>query len=196
MLALQPELLLPMHSAAIRGREPIREALTLNAEALEWIDNRVVAQLNAGVRKDLIAANLEWPERFAKAPLLDLQYNRPADIARMVARRWTGWWDDIPSHFAALPFEAEASEAVRLAGGIEVLDKRARELVPSNPMLAARLADWAQYGAPNDPRALRLAIDVYLARLAEPDMPVQEGTIYFDVAAKARARLATLETKR
>lgn len=196
MAALQPELMLPMHSAAIRGREPIREALTLNAEALEHIERQVVAKLNAGVRKDRIAAEVDWPERFAKAPLLDPQYNRPADIARMVAKRWTGWWDDIPSHFAALPFEAEAREAIRLAGGIAALDKRARELLPANPMLAARLADWAQYGAPEDPRALRLAVDVYMARLAEPDMPVQEATVYFDVAAKARARLAGLEARR
>ena len=195
MIALEPELLLPMHSAAIRGREPIRQALTLNAEALEHIDSQVVAKLNAGVRKDRIAAEVDWPERFAKAPLLDSDYNRPADIARMVARRWTGWWDDIPSHFSALPFEAEAREAIRIAGGIEALDKRAREILPNDPMLAARLADWAQYGAPDDPRALRLAVDVYLARIAEPDMPVQEGLVYFDVAAKARARLAALEGK-
>jgi glyoxylase-like metal-dependent hydrolase (beta-lactamase superfamily II) len=196
MIALEPELLLPMHSAAIRGREPIREALTLNAEALEHVERQVVAKLNAGVRKDLIAANVDWPERFAKAPLLDPQYNRPADIARMVATRWTGWWDDIPSHFAALPFEAEAREAIRLAGGIEALDKRARALLPTQPMLAARLADWAQYGAPDNRQALRLAVDVYMARLAESDMPLQEGTIYFDVAARARARLAALEAKR
>ena len=196
LAALEPELLLPMHSAAIRGREPIRQALKLNAEALEHIDSQVVAKLNAGVRKDLIAAEVDWPERFAKAPLLDPEYNRPADIARMVARRWTGWWDDIPSHFAALPFEAEAREAIRLAGGIEALDKRAREILPTNAMLAARLADWAQYGAPDDSRALRLAVDVYMARIAEPNMPVQEGLVYFDVAAKARARLAALEAKK
>lgn len=189
MAALEPELLLPMHSGAITDKAEIAAALTLNAEALEWIDERVVAQLNAGVRKDLIAAKLEWPDRFAEAPLLDPQYNRPSDIARMVARRWTGWWDDIPSHFAALPFEAEAREAVRLAGGVEALDKRARALLPTEPRLAARLADWARFGAPDDPRALRLAVDVYMARIAEPDMPVQESLIYFDVAAKARARL-------
>lgn len=187
MVALKPELMLPMHNGAVKGRDAIAAALTLNADALEYIDARVVAQLNAGVRKDLIAAEFVWPERFAKAPLLDPQYNRPADIARMVAKRWTGWWDDIPSHFAALPFEAEAREAVRLAGGIEPLDLRARALLPGNPMLAARLADWAQYGAPGNPRALRLAIEVYMTRLAEPDMPVQEATIYFDVAARARA---------
>jgi hypothetical protein len=31
-----------------------------------------------------------------------------------------------------------------------------------------------------------------MARLAEADMPVQEGTVYFDHAAKARAQLELL----
>lgn len=193
MASLKPEIMLPMHGAAMTGSSQISQTLTTYASALDYIVAQTVTRLNAGDRKDAIAASIDWPDRFAKDPLLDPQYNRPEDIARMVMKRWTGWWDDVPSHMAALPFDAEAQEAVRLAGGIDALEARARALLPSQPMLAARLADWAYYGAPNDPKALRLVIDVYLARLSEPNMPVQEGLIYFDMASKARARLAQLE---
>jgi hypothetical protein len=41
--------------------------------------------------------------------------------------------------------------------------------------------------------ALRLAVDVYLARLADLDTPLQEGTVYLDAAAEARAMLEALE---
>ncbi len=193
MAALKPERLLPMHGAAVQGSAQIGRALTTYATALDHIVAQTITRLNAGDRKDAIAASIDWPERFAKDPLLDPQYNRPEDIARMVMKRWTGWWDDVPSHFAALPFEAEAQEALRLAGGLDALDARARALLPTQPMLAARLADWAYYGAPDTPKALRLAIDVYIARLLEPNMPVQEGLIYLDMASKARAKLANLE---
>ncbi|MFM8542641.1 MAG: hypothetical protein ACKOAM_05315, partial [Chakrabartia sp.] len=88
---------------------------------------------------------------------------------------------------------AEARDVLRLAGGLDAIENRARALLLANPMLAARLADWAYFGAPEDPKALKLVIDVYLARIAEPDMPVQEGLIYLDMAAKARAKLAELE---
>jgi alkyl sulfatase BDS1-like metallo-beta-lactamase superfamily hydrolase len=189
MAAQQPELMLPMHGTAMKGGAEISTALTLHADALQHLSDSTVARLNAGERKDVITATTDWPERFANAPELNAQYNRPNDITRMVAMRWTGWWDDIPSHFAAMRFEEEAREAVRLAGGIAALDKRARELLPSNPMLAARLADWAYFGAPDDPTALQLCIDIYIARLAEADMPVQEGLVYFDQAARARAKL-------
>ena len=192
MAALKPRILMPMHGASSEDPAWIAGSLNLTAEALESISAQVVAGLNAGKRKDEIATTLNWPERFAKSPLLDPQYNRPEDIARMVAMRWTGWWDDVPSHFAALDFSAEAAEALRLAGGIEALDKRVRELLGRDNKLAARLADWASFGAPTDPRALRLALDVYLARMGEPDMPLQEAQVYFVHASVLRARLAHL----
>lgn len=189
MAAQKPVLLMPMHGAPVADAAEVQHRLDILAEALEYVSTETVRRLNAGERKDVIAATFDWPERFAKEPTLDPQYNRPEDIARMVAMRWTGWWDDIPGHFAALPFEAEAKEAIRLAGGIDALDARARKLLPTKPRLAARLADWAWFGAPDDPKAMRLTVDVYMARIAEPDMPVQEGLVYFNHAAKARARL-------
>lgn len=192
MAKQKPALLMPMHGAPVKDAKEVNRRLTILAEAFEHISNETVDRLNAGERKDVIAATISWPEKFAAEPTLDPQYNRPQDIARMVSMRWTGWWDDIPGHFAAMPFEEEAKEAVRLAGGIEALDKRARQLLQTNSKVAARLADWAFFGAPDDPRAMRLTVDVYMARLAEPDMPVQEGLVYFDQAARARARLETL----
>ena len=66
-------------------------------------------------------------------------------------------------------------------------------MLPTDAKLAARLADWAYFGTQNDPKALKLVIDVYLARIGEADMPVQEGLIYLDMAAKARARLEQVQ---
>lgn len=193
MVALKPEHLIPMHGAAINDPATIASDLAINAEALEFISAQVVRRLNAGERKDRIAATLEWPARFANDPRLDPQYNRPEDIARMVALRWTGWWDDIPSHFPAMRFEEEATEALRMAGGLDAVERRARELLAAgNSRLAARLADWACFGAPDDARALKLTVDVYLARLMEPGMPLQESQVYLAHAAKARARLELL----
>lgn len=192
MAALKPAILMPMHGAPVKDEAEVGRRLAVLAEAFEYLSDETVRRLNAGERRDVIAATIGWPDRFAKEPTLDPQYNRPEDISRMVAMRWTGWWDGVPGHFSAMPYETEAKEAVRLAGGVEALDRRARELLPTDPRLAARLADWAYYGAPLDPVALRLTIDVYMARLAESDMPVQEGTVYFDHAAKARAQLQAL----
>jgi glyoxylase-like metal-dependent hydrolase (beta-lactamase superfamily II) len=194
MVSLKPALLLPMHGKAIAGEAPIAEALGTTADAMEHISTQVVDRLNKGERKDVILSSLDWPEKFVNSPLLATSYVRPEDIGKMVAHRWTGWWDDIPSHHNALNFEEEAREAVALAGGVDGIDKRVRDLLPINPRLATRLTDWAYFGAPDSPIAMRLAVDVYLARIAAPDTPIQEATIYLDIAARARARLELLKS--
>ncbi len=192
MASQRPQYLMTMHGAGVDNKAEVSRRLTILAEALEHVSEETVRRLNAGERKDAIAATISWPEKFANEPTLNPEYNRPEDISRMVSMRWTGWWDGIPGHFAALPFETEAREAIRLAGGIDALDRRAREILPTDPKLAARLADWALFGASDNATALRLAVDVYMARIAEKDMPVQEGIVYFDHASKARAKLEKL----
>lgn len=193
MVSLKPALLLPMHGKAIAGEAPIADALGTTADAMAHITKQVVDRLNKGERKDVILSSIDWPERFSNSPFLATSYVRPEDIGKMVAHRWTGWWDDIPSHYNALNFEEEAHEAVAMAGGVEAIDKRARTLLATNPRLATRLTDWAYFGAPDNPVAMQLAVDIYLARIAEPDTPIQEATIYFDTAARARARLETFK---
>jgi alkyl sulfatase BDS1-like metallo-beta-lactamase superfamily hydrolase len=195
MAAKKADLLLPMHGAALTGAARIDSALTLHADALDHITAQVVDRLNKGERKDVILASIDWPARFANAPLLAASYVRPEDIAKMVAHRWTGWWDDIPSHHNALDFGTEARAIVGLAGGVPALDRQARAALADNPRLATRLTDWALFGAPEDPVALRLAVDIYMARLAAPDTPLQEATIYLETAARARAKLATADSR-
>lgn len=193
MVALKPDLLLPMHGAALKGNAGISDALGTTADAMAYIRDQAIQGLNEGRRKDEIAATIDWPKRFANHPLLDPQYNRPADIARMAMKRWTGWWDDIPSHFAPMVFEKEAAEAVTLAGGVDALDRRARALMNEDPLLAARIADWAYFGDAESKQAKQLFIDVYMARISEPDMPLQEATVYLAAASMARAELENIK---
>lgn len=193
MVGLRPDLLLPMHGAAVSGNDGVSNALGTTADAMAYIRDQAVQGLNEGRRKDDIAATIDWPKHFSEHPLLDSQYNRPADIARMVMKRWTGWWDDIPSHFAPIAFEQEASEVVTLAGGVDALDRRARAIMKENPPLAANIADWAYFGDAGSEQAKRLFIDVYMARIGEPDMPLQEATVYLAAASVARAELENMK---
>lgn len=193
MAALEPELMLPMHGPAMADPAEIDRVLNLHADALEHVTEHVREGLNTGLRKDQIAESLDWPEPFASDPTLTTPYVRPRDLARMEARRWSGWWDDIPSHFDRPLFEEQAREIVRLAGGVEALDARARELAASNPRLALQLADWAVYAEPRSERANRLVLDLYLGRILGEDIPTQEMVVYLEAAAMARARLALAE---
>lgn len=189
MAALQPALLLPAHGEAIADPGRIEDELGALAAALESIVEQTIAGLNEGLRKDQVAARVALPPELASRPSLRAYYVTPQDVAKMVIKQYTGWWDDVPSHWSPAPLEAEAQTLVGLAGGTEAVAARARELLAAGELrLACHLADWAWYANPADPVAQQLSIDAYRARAVAPDVLVQERLEYLARMVEARAR--------
>jgi alkyl sulfatase BDS1-like metallo-beta-lactamase superfamily hydrolase len=187
MADLRPEVLLPAHGDAIVGTAEIQESFRLLADALEHIRDHTLAGLNRGLRKDQIFQSLEWPERFASDPRLNIQYVTPMDISKMVIKRYTGWWDDIPSHWTPAPLVDQAQAVAALAGGVDPLASAAREAAKTDIQLACHLADWAYYADPQSPIAQQLVIDVYKQRILDPASNTQEILAYVDHMTEARA---------
>jgi len=191
MAGLGPEILLPAHGEAITDPETIREDLLVLAETLQFIVDHTIDGLNAGLRKDEIYGSLRLPEHLANHPTMNVQYVSPQDISKMVIRRYTGWWDDLPSHWTPARPEVQARAVVDLAGGMSRLVARAREAMETDLQLACHLADWAYLADPGSPEAQQLVIDVYERRILDADSNTQEMLIYLDAMAAARdAQLA------
>jgi len=167
--------------------ELIRSEFHLLADALQHVIDHVIDGLNRRMRKDLIVDTLDWPDRFTDHPTLTVQYVTPQDIARMVIKRWTGWWDDIPSHWAPAPLAEQAATIVDLAGGIDPLVQRARSMLESDLPQACHLADWAWYAQPHHPAVQQLVVDAYRDRSMDPSSNTQDILVYLDHAAAARA---------
>ena len=191
MAALEPALLLPAHGEALRDAPQIREELLALAEAFESVIEQTLSHLNAGLRKDEIPPRVALPAHLASRPTLRVTYTSVADVSRMVLKKYTGWWDDVPSHWSPAPLEQEARVLVELAGGSARFAAKARALVAEgNLALASHLADWAWYADPSDPVAQRLVVDVYVARVLDPRTLLQERIEYLNRAAEARGKLA------
>ncbi len=186
MADLNPEILLPNHGKAITDKGVIRENLLVLADTLQYIVDHTIAGLNAGMRKDKIYESLQLPDHLANHPTMKVQYVTAKDISKMVIKRYTGWWDDIPSHWTPAPLEEEAREIVSLAGGIENIVARARELVKINIKLACHLTDWAFLAYPENPDIQTLVIDVYKQRVLDKESNTQEVLNYVKVMALAR----------
>jgi alkyl sulfatase BDS1-like metallo-beta-lactamase superfamily hydrolase len=186
MAELQPALLLPAHGEPLSDPAAIRENLLVLAEALQYIVDHSIAGLNAGLRKDEIWRSLELPPRLAAHPTLRVQYVSPQDISKMVVRRYTGWWDDLPSHWTPAPLEQQAHVIAELAGGTQALADRAQELLESDLRLASHLADWALLADPASPEAQALVIESYRRRILDPASNTQEMLAYLDAMATVR----------
>ena len=189
MASLEPKILLPAHGEAITDTATIVENFSVLAEALQYIVDHTVDGLNAGKRKDLIYGSVQLPEHLATHPTLNVQYVTPNDISKMVIKKYTGWWDDIPSNWTPASMEDQGNMIIELAGGnIAAITSYARGLIGEDIRLASHLTDWLFYARPDDPQVQQLVFDVYKARILDPDTNTMEMLTYLDQMTAARER--------
>ena len=194
MADLKPTRLLTMHGPAVSGEAEIRDRLTAHATLLETIAEQVVRGLNAGQRVDQIIDGIRIPAELANRPDLKPEYSTIQDIGRMVVKQYSGWWDDIPSHWTPAPMAAQGRAIADLAGGARPLIERAKTLVKIDPALGASLADWAWLAAPDDAEVLRGVLEVY-GRRSATSITTQEALAYLEHMTHLRLRLDDLTGK-
>lgn len=189
MASLEPQLLLPAHGEEITDTATIVENFTVLADALQYIVDHTIEGLNAGRRKDQIYRSVQLPEHLATHPTLNVQYVSPNDISKMVIKRYTGWWDDIPSNWTPASMEDQGNMIIELAGGnLPAITGYARGLIDQDIRLASHLTDWLFYARPDDPQVQQLVFDVYRARILDPDTNTMEMLTYLDQMTAARER--------
>lgn len=193
MAALKPKLLLPAHGAAIANSAEIQDRLPAQAQMLESISAQVVTGLNAGLRRDLVIDQIKLPAELAKRNDARELYVSAKDIGQMVVKEYSGWWDDIPSHWSSAPLAKEAKEIANLSGGAKKLIERATALADNDPKLASNLADWAWYADSNDADVVRGAMKVYSKRVSQP-LPSQEALIYAEHMVRLQLKLNELDS--
>jgi alkyl sulfatase BDS1-like metallo-beta-lactamase superfamily hydrolase len=190
MRALEPELLIPGHGPPIFGAARIRQALDDTAEWLQTLERETLTRMNAGATLDTILAEVRPPAHLADRPYLQPVYDEPDYVVRNIWRLYGGWWDGVASHLKPAADSVLASEVARLAGGVDRLLARARELAERADLtLASHLADWAVQAAPDDRAAHALRAEIYTARAASSAALMTRG-IFTAAAQESAARVA------
>ena len=172
MIAQEPELLLPAHGLPIEGRERIARVLGDVATALEDLVRDVLGMMNAGETLDTIVHSVRVPADTLAKPYLRPLYDEPEFVVRGIWRQFGGWWDGAASRLKPAPDAVLAAEVASLAGGADVLIRRAQQLASDGDLrLACHLADLAGWSAPDDPEVHAARAEVYLTRRkAEPSL--------------------------
>lgn len=174
MAALRPEVIITGHGDPTVGADAIVDELTTLARYLRHIVQHALDGLNRGVLPDHIVATLEVPEELSGHPRLPAIYDKAEFICRNVIRRYSGWWDGYPSHLLPASQDDQAAEIAAMAGGVDRLVARARELAGTDVRLASHLAEWAFLADRCDPDAQECYRDVLEQRAAaEPSLMAQ-----------------------
>lgn len=168
MAALNPELLIAGHGLPIFGAERIQAALTDSAALLESLESQVLALMNQGATLDRVLHEVTSPAHLIAKPYLRPVYDDPQFIVRNIWRLYGGWWDGEPDNLLPAPRAQQAQEWVSLAGGLDPVLARARDLMERDDLrLACHLVEFAVLVEPTSGAAHELRGDVYRRRSQE-----------------------------
>jgi alkyl sulfatase BDS1-like metallo-beta-lactamase superfamily hydrolase len=190
MIAREPELLLPAHGLPIAGKERIARVLGDVATALEDLVTEVVAMMNAGETLDTIIHTVKVPAETLAKPYLRPLYDEPEFVVRGIWRQFGGWWDGAASRLKPSPDAQLATAIAELAGGADVLMRRAEQAAGDGDLrLACHFADLAGWAAPDDPTIHAARAAVYLQRRKVEPSLMSKGIF----AATARESQAVVD---
>jgi alkyl sulfatase BDS1-like metallo-beta-lactamase superfamily hydrolase len=121
MRALQPEVLLPGHTLPVRGAADIRERLTDYRDAIQFVHDQTVRQMNLGRSPDQIVSSVKLPPGLAGKPWLSERYGRVDWSVRGIFDAYLGWFGGDAAELSPLSPGDRARRLATLAGGSERL---------------------------------------------------------------------------
>jgi alkyl sulfatase BDS1-like metallo-beta-lactamase superfamily hydrolase len=153
-LEMEPEILIPMHTEVVKGRDAIRERLTNYRDAVKHVHDETVRCINEGKSVEEAVAEVRLPERLARLPYLQEYYGRVDWSVRGIYRGYTGWYKGDGIGLFPLPKKYRARELVELSGGANNILARAIELQKAGEhQLCAELCDVVLAANPEDKAA-------------------------------------------
>jgi alkyl sulfatase BDS1-like metallo-beta-lactamase superfamily hydrolase len=160
VLSLQPDIVLPSHGPAVIGAEQVKKRLTQYRDAIQYVHDETVKGMNAG--KDVFTLMRE-----IKLPA-DLQigesYGTVAWTVRGIYDGYAGWFNGDPATMYDQPSSSVYADIVKLAGGAEVVARRAVErLEKGDAIEALHLSAIAVSADPTSRAALEARLKALMA---------------------------------
>ena len=143
VLALDPEMVLPSHGPAIKGRDEVRRRLTRYRDAILYVHDATVKGMNDGKDVDTLMREIRLP------PALDVgeSYGKLSWSVRGIYEGYVGWFDGNVSTMFGSASQAYG-DIVTLAGGPDAVAARALALAATDPVRALYLTDMSLAAEP------------------------------------------------
>jgi alkyl sulfatase BDS1-like metallo-beta-lactamase superfamily hydrolase len=137
---LRPKLLLTGHEA-IEGEGRIAADLTRIIDAVQWVHDRTIEGMNEGKDLRSLMRDIRTPAELE----LTEEYGKVAWNVRAIWHEYTGWFDPDRGTielYGAAPNGA-ARELADIAGGAEVIARRAADILADRPLDALQVVQVA-----------------------------------------------------
>jgi alkyl sulfatase BDS1-like metallo-beta-lactamase superfamily hydrolase len=151
MRDLNPEYLIPAHTRPVIGADVIRSVLTDYRDAIQFVHDQTVRNMNLGLSPDEIVARVELPRHLANKPYLQEYYGRVDWSVRSIFAGYLGWFGGNATDLGNMAASERGERMAALAGGVDALRARASDafdtgdhqwaLVLADSLLAMDLQD-------------------------------------------------------
>ncbi len=127
MRRLQPEFIAPSHGRPMSGKDKIEEMLTAYRDAIQYVHDQTVRQMNRGLTPDEIAEVVsQLPPHLANHPWLGEFYGTVKHSVRQIYFGYLGWFNGDPTTLDPIPHLEQAKRYVELMGGRDNVVKAAK----------------------------------------------------------------------
>jgi alkyl sulfatase BDS1-like metallo-beta-lactamase superfamily hydrolase len=145
--ALKPQQILTGHED-VRGAEHIERELTRIIDSVQWVHDRTIEGMNAGVDLRTLMREIRTPAELT----LTEEYGKISWNVRAIWHEYTGWFDPSrgTTELYGIPASSVAPAIAELSGGAGKIVEKAREFVAAGkPLEALHLLDVALAAEPD-----------------------------------------------
>jgi len=184
--AMAPDILVPMHSRPIKGREKILEISTAYRDAIQFVHDQTIRAINRGLSPEEAAQTIRLPEHLARHPYLQEFYGKVSWSVKNIFHGYLGFFDGNPSRLHPLPDLERARRMAELAGGADALARTCRKAVAGGDFQwALELTDQLLALEPDNPDYLAMR-NTSLEALGERESNPNARHYYFTSALESQ----------
>ena len=141
MMALEPEILIPSHGTPINGKEDISRVLSNYRDAIKYVHDQMMRNLNSGFSPIEAARKIKLPENLARDPHLFELYGTIEWSARNLFNGYFGWFDGNPTNLYPFTKEEYSEKLLTLIPEEQLISELDNALAEEDSQWALYISD-------------------------------------------------------
>ena len=141
MMALEPEILIPSHGTPINGKEEISRVLSNYRDAIKYVHDQMMRNLNSGNSPLEAARKIKLPENLARDPHLFELYGTIEWSARNLFNGYFGWFDGNSTNLYPFTKEEYSEKLLTLIPEEELISELDKALAEADSQWALYISD-------------------------------------------------------
>jgi len=196
MRFLKPEVLIPSHTRPIKGVNNIQGVLQDYRDAIQFVHDQTIRNMNKGLTPDELAEKVILPEHLSSSPYLQEFYGRVDWSVKSIFNGYLGWFDGNSAQLLPLPVKEKAEKMAALAGGKkQLLENTIMAVEKKEYQWALELADYLKRLSPDNIKIDELR-SACLIGLGEKQSNPNARNYYLSQALETKGELTRIDGER